>query len=174
MAMRWMPIACYVATIVLANAALALVGLIPVGFGLLAPAGVLFAGLSLGARDWVRETSGRWAAYGAIAGGALLSLLVAPSFALPSATAFAISEVLDALAYEPLRRRGAVAALVGSNAVGLVVDSAVFLWLAFGSLDYLGGQIVGKAEVTLATVAILVAWRARRSWSPGSVGTGAT
>ena len=38
-----------------------------------------------------------------------------------------------------------VAAVVASSAVGLVVDSIVFLWLAFGSLDFLAGQVVGKA-----------------------------
>jgi uncharacterized PurR-regulated membrane protein YhhQ (DUF165 family) len=28
--------------------------------------------------------------------------------------------------------------------VGLVADSVLFLWLAFGSLEFLAGQIVGK------------------------------
>jgi hypothetical protein len=28
--------------------------------------------------------------------------------------------------------------------VGLIADSILFLWLAFGSLDFLAGQIVGK------------------------------
>ena len=33
--------------------------------------------------------------------------------------------------------------------VGLVADSVLFLWLAFGSLDYLAGQIVGKLWMVL-------------------------
>ncbi len=35
-------------------------------------------------------------------------------------------------------------AVVASAALGLTIDSVVFLWLAFGSLHFLPGQIVGK------------------------------
>ena len=45
--------------------------------------------------------------------------------------------------------------------VGLVVDSIVFLWLAFGSLDFLAGQIVGKAWMVLLSIP-LVAYLRRR------------
>jgi len=45
--------------------------------------------------------------------------------------------------------------------VGLVVDSVVFLWLAFGSLDFLLGQIVGKAWMVLLSIPF-VAWLRRR------------
>jgi hypothetical protein len=55
-----------------------------------------------------------------------------------------------------------MAALIASNAVGLVVDSAIFLSLAFGSLDYLPGQVVGKAYAIVVSVAVLWAWRSRR------------
>jgi hypothetical protein len=41
----------------------------------------------------------------------------------------------------PTPRRRLVAAVVASSAVGLVVDSIVFLWLAFSSLDFLFGQV---------------------------------
>ena len=44
------------------------------------------------------------------------------------------------------------AAVVASSVVGLVVDSIVFLWLAFGSLDFLLGQIVGKAWMVLLAI----------------------
>ena len=52
-----------------------------------------------------------------------------------------------------------------SNVVGSVVDSCLFLWLAFGSLDFLAGQLVGKWEVTAATVAVLWWWRRSRRGS---------
>jgi len=42
-----------------------------------------------------------------------------------------------------------------------VVDSVVFLSLAFGSLDYLAGQVVGKAWMVLLSVP-LIAWLRRR------------
>ena len=39
---------------------------------------------------------------------------------------------------------GLVLAVLASGVVGLIADSVLFLWLAFGSLDFLAGQIVGK------------------------------
>jgi uncharacterized PurR-regulated membrane protein YhhQ (DUF165 family) len=58
--------------------------------------------------------------------------------------------------YEPIRKQGWLPAVVASNAVSIVVDSALFLWLAFGSLAYFWGQVIGKAWVTVAAVAILL------------------
>jgi hypothetical protein len=45
--------------------------------------------------------------------------------------------------------------------VGLVVDSLVFLWLAFGSLDFLLGQIVGKSWMVLLSVPVVAYLRRR-------------
>ncbi len=52
-------------------------------------------------------------------------------------------------------------AVVASALTGLVVDSIVFLWLAFGSLEFLTGQIVGKTWMVLLSVP-LVAYLRRR------------
>jgi queuosine precursor transporter len=46
----------------------------------------------------------------------------------------------------PLRRRRWLLAVVRSNLMGLTLDSVVFLSLTFGSLEFLLGQIVGKAS----------------------------
>ena len=51
--------------------------------------------------------------------------------------------------------------MVASSVVGLIVDSIVFLWLAFGSLDFLVGQVVGKAWMVLLSIPF-VAWLRRR------------
>jgi len=45
--------------------------------------------------------------------------------------------------------------------VGLVVDSVIFLWLAFGSLDFLLGQIVGKAWMVLLSIPFVAYLRRR-------------
>lgn len=152
---------CYLLTVPAANWAITTFGLVPVGFGLLAPAGVYFAGLAFTLRDLTHESAGRWYTLAAILGGAALSWLVSDPFvALASGTAFLVSELADFAVYAPLRRRGWLRAVASSNAVGFAVDSALFLWLAFGSLEFLPGQLVGKAWVTLLFVAVL--WTIRR------------
>lgn len=157
-------LAAYIATIPAANLAVQHFGAVPVGFGLVAPAGVYAVGVALVLRDLAREAAGRAAVVAAIAAGAVLSwLLATPALALASAAAFAVSESLDFAVYEPLRKRGLIAAMAASNAVGLAADSLVFLWLAFGSLTYLSGQLVGKAWMTLAAIAALAAIGAARS-----------
>ena len=157
--MRYLPLAAYIGTIFGANWAISAFGLVPVGFGLLAPAGVYFAGLAFTFRDLTQEQLGRWWTVGAILVGAALSALLSPTLALASGGAFLVSEGLDLAVYTPLRRRHWLSAVAASNTVGLVVDSVLFLSLAFGSLAFLPGQLVGKAWMTLLAVAFL--WGAR-------------
>jgi hypothetical protein len=153
----------YVATIFLANWSIQTFGIIPIGFGLAAPAGVFFAGLALGLRDLVQESLGKRATVAAIVVGAALSALVSPQFALASGGAFLLSETADFVVYGPLRDRGLwVWAVVASNVVGDVVDSALFLALAFGSLDFLAGQVVGKWMTVVPCVLLMWWWRSRR------------
>ncbi len=145
----------YIGTIFAANWAIETFGPAPVGFGLLAPAGVYFAGLAFTLRDLTQESLGRLWTLGAILAGAGLSALVSPRFALASATAFLVSETADFAVYTPLRRRHWIGAVAISNVVGIVLDSALFLNLAFGSLDFLAGQVVGKAWMTLLAMCVL-------------------
>lgn len=136
--------------------------LIPVAPGIMAPSGVLIIGAALVLRDLVQRRLGVEFGIGAIAAGAAISAGVAPpSLVLASATAFLLSEFADFAVYTPLARRRLVLAVLASSAVGLVVDSIVFLWLAFGSLEFLLGQIVGKAWMVLLAVP-LVAYLRRR------------
>jgi len=51
--------------------------------------------------------------------------------------------------------------VIASSLAGLVVDSIVFLWLAFGSLEFLPGQVIGKAWMVLVSIPF-VAWLRRR------------
>ena len=136
--------------------------LIPVAPGVMAPSGVLMIGLALVLRDLVQRRLGlRWVT-GAIVVGALLSGLVAPpALVVASATAFLLSETADLMVYTPLQRRRLVLAVLASSAVGLVVDSFVFLYLAFGSLEFLLGQVLGKGWMVLAALPF-IAWLRRR------------
>lgn len=136
--------------------------LIPVAPGVMAPSGVLMIGLALVLRDLVQRRLGlRWVS-GAIVFGALLSALLAPpALVVASATAFFLSETADLFVYTPLQRRRLVLAVAASSFVGLVVDSAIFLWLAFGSLDFLLGQVIGKAWMVVASLPFIVLLRRR-------------
>lgn len=136
--------------------------LIPVAPGVMAPSGVLMIGLALVLRDLVQRRLGLgWAFAAIVLGTALSALLAPPALVMASAAAFLFSEVADLAVYTPLQRRGLVLAVAASGLVGLAVDSLVFLWLAFGSLDFLAGQVIGKAWMVLAALPV-VQWLRRR------------
>jgi hypothetical protein len=52
--------------------------------------------------------------------------------------------------------------VIGSNLVGLGIDSVLFVPLAFGSFAFVPGQILGKTVATVPTVAVLVAAKSVR------------
>ena len=153
----------FVFTVVGANWALSTFGIVSIGFGLAAPAGVYFAGAAFTFRDFVHDTSGRKGVLVAIVIGALLSWWLEPVFAIASGTAFLVSELADYSVYAPLRRKTWLGAVALSNSIGLLVDSALFLWLAFGSLAFIEGQVVGKFYMT--ALAIVLIWSVRRAVS---------
>jgi uncharacterized PurR-regulated membrane protein YhhQ (DUF165 family) len=135
---------------------------LPVAPNLDAPSGVVMVGAALVLRDLVQRRLGIWFGVAAILVGAALSAAVAPAdWVIASAVAFLLSEFSDFVIYTPLARRRLVAAVFASSAVGLVVDSIVFLWLAFGSLDFLAGQVIGKAWMVMFALP-LIAWLRRR------------
>lgn len=130
--------------------------LVPVAPGILAPSGVLTVGAALVLRDVLQRCLGLYWGLAAIALGTALSTLVAPgTLVLASGTAFALSELADFAVYTPLQRRRLVTAVVASSLVGLMVDSVVFLLLAFGSLEFLPGQIIGKLWAVLIAVPLV-------------------
>jgi queuosine precursor transporter len=135
---------------------------VPVAPGVMAPSGVTMVGVALVLRDLVQRRLGTGVSALAVLFGAGISAAVAPpALILASAVAFLLSEFADLAVYTPLARRRLVAAVVASSVVGLVIDSIVFLWLAFGSLEFLLGQVIGKAWMVLVSIP-LVAWLRRR------------
>jgi uncharacterized PurR-regulated membrane protein YhhQ (DUF165 family) len=141
--------------------------LIPVAPGLMAPSGVIMIGAALVLRDLVQRRLGLGIVSGAILFGSALSAIFAPpALVIASTLAFLLSEIADLGVYTPLARRGLVVAVVASSVVGLVVDSIVFLWLAFGSLEFLAGQVVGKAWMVLLSIPFVM-WLRRRDARTG-------
>ena len=159
--------AAFVATIPLASWMIGNVGdcapggpcVVPVGLGLHAPSGVMAIGLALVLRDAVHSLCGWRVAMILIVAGASLSALISPQIAIASGIAFLLAELLDLGVYAPLHKRRLVLAVLLSGLVGSIVDSAVFLALAFGSLDFLAGQVVGKGWASLVAVAVIAAHR---------------
>lgn len=136
--------------------------LVPVAPGVVAPSGVLMIGLALVLRDLVQRRLGVEFGIGAIIVGSTISAgLAPPSLVVASAAAFLLSEFADFAVYTPLARRRLVAAVFASSVVGLIVDSIVFLWLAFGSLEFLIGQIIGKLWMVLLAIPFVVYMRRR-------------
>lgn len=160
----------YLATIPLANWMIQHVGtvefpggphVIPVGFGYSAPSGVLVIGVALVARDAVQRLAGRSAAVSAIMLGAALSYFVAPNLALASAVAFGLGELADFAVYTPLSERHLPLAVLASGVVGAIVDSLIFLQIAFGSTMYWQGNTLGKIWMSALAFAMLVVARHR-------------
>lgn len=143
--------------------------LVPVAPGIMAPSGVLMIGLALVLRDIVQRRLGAAAGLAAIAVGAAVSFALAPAqIVWASTAAFLLSELADFAVYTPLQRRRFVLAVVASSLVGLVIDSAVFLHLAFGSLAFLPGQVIGKLWMVVLAIPVL-AWLRRRDERLGIV-----
>lgn len=162
---KWGYLAGYIATIPAANWMIGNVGtfcipdgpcMIPVGFGMTAPSGVLMVGAALALRDQVQEHLGtRWSLAGILVGAVLSYLLADPFIAIASIVAFGISELVDFAAYTYVRKRSRALAVAVSGLVGAVMDSIAFLYIAFGSLAYVEGQIFGKLLISLLAAAAI-------------------
>jgi uncharacterized PurR-regulated membrane protein YhhQ (DUF165 family) len=123
-------------------------------------------GAALVFRDMVQEAGGIRAALFAILLGGVLSFTFAPpALVVASVAAFVLAELADLAVYTPLRKRAIYAAVIASGMVGSVIDSAVFLWMAFGSLDFIAGQVVGKMWMSILAAPLVMLMR-RRHASP--------
>lgn len=156
--------ALFVATVWFANWLLARYGIVNIGFGLSAPAGVFAVGIALTLRDVVHRTLGRTVVFACILAGCVLAYLIEAGGTIPgglvpiavaSAVAFLFSETADLAVYSPLQQSSFLGAVAASNVVGAIIDSALFLWLAFGSLEFMTGQVVGKLYMTVLALPLL-------------------
>ncbi|MBB2924120.1 VUT family protein [Cellulomonas cellasea] len=139
---------------------------IPVGFGLDAPSGVLFAGVLFTLRDILHERVGTGRTLVIIVATAPLTAVTsAPSLALASVVTFLVAEIADLAVYARIRRHGRTVAVLASNVVSSFVDSAVFLTLAFGGAPDVRTVVAmtfGKFAMSAVTLgAITLAVRAR-------------
>jgi uncharacterized PurR-regulated membrane protein YhhQ (DUF165 family) len=90
-----------------------------------------------------------------------LSFFVAPSLALASGAAFLLGELADFAVYTPLERRHLYLAVLLSGVAGAILDSLIFLQMAFGSTDFWQGNALGKIWLSLAALPVM--WGVRRA-----------
>src|SRR4051812_37430582 len=127
----------YLGSIVLAAYAITHIGeqpfpgaphVVPVWPGIKAPSGVYIVGVTLVIRDLLQRRISKPTMFALILGGATLSAFVSPAVALASGIAFLASETVDWLVFTVAENHvGFVPSILASNAVSIVVDSAVFL-----------------------------------------------
>jgi uncharacterized PurR-regulated membrane protein YhhQ (DUF165 family) len=137
----------------------------------LAPAGVFAIGGVLVLRDWLQQLAGlRWTMPLVYAAG-LVSWGIGDAagwtslekIAVASVIAFSVSETVEALVFTPIRNRSLALGVALSGTAGNVLDSWLFLTIAFGSTAFFWGQFWGKTEmVALGTLLTL----ARRRLAP--------
>lgn len=156
----------YIGSIIAAAAAVTYIGTLPILPGIRGPAGVYVVGVTMVLRDLLQDAYGPKRTYLFMIIGAVLSALVSPTIALAATAAFLVSETLDMAVYTPLRRHTLIGAVLASNAVGILADTTIFLTIAFGSLDFFPGQVIGKIFSTLAAVVVLTLIHHRKAPTP--------
>lgn len=165
-------IAAYLGSIVAAAYAVTHIGVqydphgphvLPVWPGIEAPSGVYLVGLTLVLRDLLQRRVSKPVMFALILVGAVLAAFFSPAVALASAVAFAISEAVDYAIFSLAEPRvGLYGAIAASNAVSIVVDSVLFLAVAFQSLQFVEGQVIGKAIATAVGLLAVVVLRGGR------------
>lgn len=158
----------YVALVVVANWLASRYTITVPGTTYLAPAGVLCIGGVLVIRDWLQQLAGlyRSLVLMVIAGSASYLIGVGAGWtslqkiAVASLVAFLASETVEAVIFTPLSRKRLSLAVALSATVGNALDSALFLWLAFGSESFFAGNFIGKAEMIALGTALTIGRRA--------------
>ncbi len=133
--------------------------IIPVWFHPLvyAPSGVMFAGLSFVLRDILQRLSNVYISLIAVICGTFLSYLyVDPVLAVAGCGAYFLSEISDTVLYTMIQKYNLILAIIISSASGLIIDSLVFLHIAFHSYKYLLGQIIGKSLLVMICIPFIM------------------
>jgi uncharacterized PurR-regulated membrane protein YhhQ (DUF165 family) len=74
---------------------------------------------------------------------------------------YGTQELSDFAVYSKIRQRSRELGILVSGIVGSVIDSALFLYLAFGSLAHIEGQIFGKIAMSALAATALYAYKRR-------------
>lgn len=157
--------------VVAANWLTSTYGFVPVGLGFSATAGTFAFGFALALRDSTQDILGKRVMLSIVFVGAAISYLVSDQMiALASAVAFLFAELVNFAVYTPLRNKSVLgdsrwaAAVVSSSIAGAIIDTVIFLLIAFGwaavTIPALVGQLIGKAYATVIYLIVgkVAAW----------------
>jgi uncharacterized PurR-regulated membrane protein YhhQ (DUF165 family) len=126
---------------------------LPAAPGLWATSGSFVIGAVFVLRDYIQRRIGIAISICAVVMGAALGgYLVSPSLAVASTAAFMVSGFIDLLIYTAIAKKRFVRAVVFSSIVSAVIDSGIFLWFGFGSLELFPGQVLAKVWVILLAI----------------------
>lgn len=153
----WLFNLAFLCTIPLANWTLARFGFWDVPWLGPVASGVIWVGVAFVLRDLAQTRLGKWWTLPAIAVGVLLSYwLATPAIATASGVAFGLSELMDWAIFTPLAARGRFTlGVLISGMAGAFVDSAAFLYVAFGSFE--GWWQLAVVKIAVLAVATPVA-----------------
>lgn len=135
-------LAFYLASVVAVNLLFTFVPMVELPWGDRWSVGSLLVGATFILRDHAQEAVGA-GVWKASVVGALISALFNPGLALWSGVAFLVSELLDQLVYTALFGRPFHVRVRASHAVGVVVDSLIFL--------------AGISQLTLTMLVVMLA-----------------
>jgi uncharacterized PurR-regulated membrane protein YhhQ (DUF165 family) len=170
---KWYYAIGYMSSIIIANLAVAELGLITWFGWLTFPAGAIFIGLTFSLRDFVqREWGDRDVWYFMIAStvittfmGLILSNLPIPLWrvAIASAIAFIISEAIDWSVYY-FMKKDIIWRICVSNIFSTPIDSILFVGIAFGSFSLFEPPVYGQTIVKYLSglLVIPVIWYYRK------------
>jgi len=130
---------------------------LPAAPGLWATSGSFVIGAVFVLRDYIQRRIGIAISICAIVMGAAMGgYLVSPSLAIASTAAFLVSGFIDLMIYTPLAKKRFVRAVIFSSIISAVIDSGIFLWIGFNSLELFPGQVLAKVWVILLAIPLTI------------------
>jgi len=135
---------------------------LPAAPGVWSTSGAFVIGAIFVLRNFVQRRIGAGVSICAVVMGAALGgSFVSPPLIVASMSALLASGFVGLIVYTPIARKHFVWAVVASSLASASVDSAVFLWLGFNSLELLPGQVLAKVWFILIAIPFTV-WILKR------------
>lgn len=153
----------YVLCVILADV-LAARWIVPIGFGLIVPAGVFMVAPIFTLRDDIHKKYGAKTILILIFVASIISYIISVlssnqllgKITIASVVAFLVSEYADTIIFHITRKQMWMQRVIKSNLVSALLDSLIFIWIAFGFvLPLILGQYIVKMIISVVVGLIL-------------------